>query len=208
MFQLSSLMITGVISYSLYQIIVKSNFDVSTHEKLFISLCFIIPLILTPLPLITESYGDSNGWCWIIYHKEIDTIWMIIQFYGPLMGLLFINIYFYYKIYQKIWLDSMLREKMKLMKKLLKRLKMYPIVLIICFGPSLVHRIYYLSNGDDNPLLNLISACFNALYGFCNAIVYGFTGRVRKSVKIAWNGFFHIPSQNSLSTVKSSKWNN
>ena len=122
---------------------------------------------------------------------------MIIQFYGPLIVLLLVNIYFYYQIYKKVWFDSMFIDNVKLMKQLLKRLKLYPIVLIICFGPSFAHRIYYLANGSDSLYIDLFAACCSALYGFCNALVYGFTGKVRKSVKGAWNGFFHIPVPDS-----------
>ena len=199
--QLSSLLITFLISFSLFEMIVKENYRVKIYEAYIIALSFIIPILMTPLPYTTNSYGDSNGWCWIEYDKGVDIMWMIIEFYGPLLILFFVNIYFYYRIYKKIWYDSGLDTNSKIIRKLLNRLKMYPIVLIICFGPSLFHRIYYLGKGSDNPDVNLIAGCFNALYGFANTMVYGFTGKVRKSLKAALGRFFKNQDDSNASTT-------
>lgn len=199
--QLASLLITLLISASLYGMIVKENFQIKKHEKFLVFLCFLIPALATPLPLITKSYGDSNGWCWIGYKNAYDTFWMLFEFYAPLIGLLITNMYLYCRIYQKIWRDLDLDKNSKVVKKLLSRLKMYPVVLVICFGPSLVHRFYYLMNGSDSTVLNIISGCLSALYGLGNMIVYGFTGKVRKSLRSALTKFFQPSADSSASTT-------
>ena len=181
--QLVSLFITWVISYSLYEIVVNENFEVSVKEKRNILLSFFLPLLLTPLPLITRSYNDSNGWCWIGYESINDILWMILEFYGPWVLIIISNIFFYYKIYKNIRNETHHNETYKIMKKFLSRLRLYPFILILCFGPSFAHRIYYIVGGSDNSNLDLISGSLNALYGFFNTLVYGFTGKVRKSIK-------------------------
>lgn len=177
--QMASLFITGIISFSLYEMIVNNNTEISKNEKFFVIFSFVLPVILTPLPLITNSYGDSNGWCWIVYEKDIDTFWMIFEFHGQLVITILMNIFFYYKIYKRLSFDECLSQNSELVKKVMNRIKWYPIILMICFGPSLVHRIYYSIEKEDNMWVNLISASMGALYGFVNAIVYGMTTKVR-----------------------------
>lgn len=59
--QLSSILITGVIAYSLYIMVVKENLDLASLEYKFVGFCFGVPAVITPLPLITQSYGNSHG---------------------------------------------------------------------------------------------------------------------------------------------------
>lgn len=181
--QLVSLLITGVISYSLYQTIVLENTRIVKKEKLLIFLSFAIPAILTPLPFITNSYGNFHGWCWILNRNDIDIIWVVVQFYGPLVIMLFVNIFFYFMVYRKLWSDDSLGSNKKLVEKMMDRLKMYPLVLLVCFGPSLFHRVYYIAYKSSNLYVDLISGCMAALYGFFNAFVYGFTTKFKKNIR-------------------------
>ena len=59
--QLASILLTGVIAYSLYLMIVKENFEVIKKEKVFLVFSFGFPALLTPFPLFTDSYDESNG---------------------------------------------------------------------------------------------------------------------------------------------------
>ena len=176
--------------------IVNENFEVAKKEKTFLVLSFGFPALLTPFPLLTDSYGQSRGWCWITEYRNINQMWMIIEFYGPFVLIFFLNIFSYYKIYQRIWAGDSLTFEIKVMKKLLGRLKLYPISLIICFGIATVHRLYYASGGSKNAYLDLIAGCTLSLYGFINSIVYGFTRSVRNSIKRTFNNIL-FPSDNS-----------
>jgi hypothetical protein len=76
----------------------------------------------------------------------------------------------------------------KIVRKMMNRLKVYPFIIIVCFGPAFVHRIFYLSENGDSDFgywLNLVAGCLSALYGFLNAIVYGLTTKVKKVLKHA-----------------------
>ena len=199
--QLASILMTGTIAYSLYLMIVRENLDVGSKENKFLVFCFGVPAVLTPLPLITNSYGSSKGWCWITDDHD-NSLWMLLEFYGPFFAIFIINFYFYFKIYRKIYHESHETFETKVMKKLMKRLRSYPISLVCCFGLAVAHRIYYLCGGDDNYYLDLVSGCMISLYGFINAIVYGFTRSVRKSIKRTFN---HILFSNDNCSTNQSK---
>lgn len=181
--QLASLLITGVISFSLYQAIVLENTNIIHQEKFLIFFSFFIPAILTPLPFITNSYGNSFGWCWILHESELGIVWMGIEFYGPLVIMLFVNIIFYIRVYRKLWSENYISKNKKIVKKLMGRLKMYPLILLLAFGPSMFHRIYIIIYSNSNYYVDLISGCMAALYGFFNALVYGLTSKVKKNLK-------------------------
>ena len=159
-------------------------------------MCVAVPVLLTPLPFITKSYGKSKGWCWIKQEESIDQFWMALEFYLPFLIVLFINLYFYYKIYQKIWYGGSTNTESKIMKKLVNRLKYYPLSMVVCFGIAFVHRVYYMFNTDTNYYLDLTAGCTVAIYGFINAITYGFTRSVRKSIKRTFVNLL-LPSDNS-----------
>ena len=122
---------------------------------------------------------------------------MLVEFYGPFFLILIFNVFFYYRIYKKIWHNNSQTYELKEMKKLLDRLKFYPLALIMCFGVANVHRIYYFINGSgENFYFDLFSGCLVALYGFINAIVYGFTRSVRNAIRRTITNLFS-PGKNA-----------
>lgn len=188
---LSTLMITWMISFSLYTIIVKENFRVSDQEKKMILACLVIPFVLTVCPFFTQSYDEAKGWCWIGFKDEVDLMWIFVQFYGPWIIIVMFNMFFYYKIHKKLRSEAYLSPNSKLKKKLLNRLVIYPVILIVCFAPSFAHRMYYLIYKSDNPAFDLFSGSFAASVGLANTIAYGFTGKVRRSLKAAFVKMFY-----------------
>lgn len=197
--QLTSILLTGVIAYSLFLMIVKENLNVAGMECKFLLFAFGVPAILTPLPYFTRSYGPSKGWCWIKDAGVVNQSWMFTEFYGPFLLIFMLNIYFYSRIYYKINYESHETFETRIMQKLMKKLKIYPISLILCFGVAFIHRVYYLAGFQENYDLDLISGCLLSLYGFINAVVYGFTRSVRKSIKRTFNNLLSA-SDNSCSS--------
>lgn len=93
-----------------------------------------------------------------------------------------------------------LNQNESVVKKLLSRLQMYPIILLICFGPSFLHRIYYIIENKENFWINIIAGSLGALYGFVNAIVYGLTSKVKKTIGSAINKLFSPNHESTVST--------
>jgi hypothetical protein len=196
-----SLLIAGLISYSLYKMVVLNDFSVINNEKAHLSFCLIFPLILTPLPLFTNSYGESKGWCWIQHIGSIEIFWMILEFYGLLILMILLNIYIYLKIYWNLKDGKCLSKDRELIKKFMNRVKWYPIIMVVCYGTNLFHRIYYIIYQDANPILDLISGNLGSLVGFINTIAYGITETVRASYAKAirkWFGRSKSSLENNL----------
>ena len=197
--QLSSILITGSIAYSLYEMIVNSNMEIIKSERKILLFCFGLPILLTPWPLLTNSYGESKGWCWIKEAGE-HSYWMLGEFYVPLLLVFLGNMYCYYQIWKKIYRENYEFVDLKTMKKLVTRLKLYPVSLVFCFGLAGVHRIYYVLGNPTNDTFDIISGCIVSLYGFFNSMIYGLTKSVRKSIK---KTFTHLlfSNENSSSLI-------
>lgn len=90
----------------------------------------------------------------------------------------------------------------KVMIKLVKRLKIYPISLIVCFGLGASHRLFYLLGGEKNYYFDLVTGCVVGLYGFFNAIIYGLTSNVRKFIKkTVLNLLFSVDNSSSIKLI-------
>ena len=174
--------------------------DIKKYEFLLVSICFGIPLVLTPLPFINDSYGNAGGWCWIPYENSYDLIWIFIEFYGFFVLVICLNAFFYYWIIAKIKKNIEYDEDVTSKLKLLKRLRVYPILLVVSYGPSFVYRLSYIAFGKEIFFLDIISGSFAALYGLFNAVGYGFTRKVRKSIRNFFKGK-NSPSKKKKSLI-------
>jgi len=56
-------------------------------------------LVLTSLPLITHSYGQSGPWCWIRSDAPVDVAWRFVSFYVPLWCAIGLNSYLYFAVF-------------------------------------------------------------------------------------------------------------
>lgn len=182
-FQLASVLWTVIIAQVLYETIVlrKSSFEEDMPR--FHAMVWIPSLVMAAVPLLTDSYGDSTGWCWIIENNSdiMSTgLWLrMICFYIPL----WCSVAFYFIAYFKIKsaVSSMLEanndndSKITLIG-LQNRLKWYPRVLAMCFTMPTVNRLYQCITGDIGPLwLIIMAGCSSSLQGAFNVAVYGTT---------------------------------
>jgi hypothetical protein len=63
---------------------------------------------------------------------------------------------------------------------LIKRLKWYPIILIVCWIFGTIGRIYnFTSPREPAVWLTILAVFFGAINGLLNAIVYGISGPVK-----------------------------
>lgn len=185
---LSSVLWTSTIAWSLYITVVRGREDIESLKGYFHLYSWGIPLLITPLPFITDSYGPAQGWCWIAASKNsiwLGTMWRLIAFYGPLWLVIPFNIYSYARVIRAIRMhaNSALSESVYIRDTLIRRLRFYPLVLIICYAPVTVKRIYdFIDPEESNIYLGLASACMMCLNGLLNAVVYGFTDSVKDAL--------------------------
>jgi hypothetical protein len=223
-FELSSMLWSVSIAWTLYQAFIKENVEYSAmriqqHMKKYCLVCFGIPTVMTILPFFTMSYGDSGGWCWIRSNNGgyVDDIWRFVTWYIPLLAGITFNCYVYYQIQKKLKLmfQSADGETPASSSSTLKRMKFYPLVLIICNAPGAINALYMLVSGANFVFwLNILHIIGAASQGYMNAAVYGLTPAVKDGVMDVLRGCTgddsgeeqraHMISSNSSSQADSS----
>ncbi|CAG9329320.1 unnamed protein product [Blepharisma stoltei] len=194
---LSVILWTATIAYTLNKSVVHEKENLESYEPYYYFIAFGIPALLEGLPFITGSYGKAQGWCWISLGDDnhikqytqswfYGQMWRLLCYYLPLWLTMGYNSWVYYRISKKIVIvldNSKQEEKMKRM--LLIRLKLYPIILVICQTPVSMLRIaYFIGMEDDGMLwLSAIAGIFVILNGILNALVYGLTDTVKNALR-------------------------
>lgn len=179
--------LTAVIANSIFISYKSEEIDFRKREKIYIFIIAVLSVLLSILPYTTHSYGHAQGICWIIANGDsiiMGTIWRIFAYYGPLWSVFFYNTVVYTILVRRMRkeLDSVTAEDIYL-EEVIKRLRIYPLVLMICMVPTSLNRIYDTFN-PDSPSFELTCIAFGILscMGLFNAIVYGLTPSVKYSI--------------------------
>eukprot|EP00457_Paulinella_chromatophora_P011948 gb/GEZN01012117.1/.p1 GENE.gb/GEZN01012117.1/~~gb/GEZN01012117.1/.p1 ORF type:complete len:313 (+),score=19.80 gb/GEZN01012117.1/:28-966(+) len=136
----------------------------------------------TLLPLATGSYGDAQGWCWVTDNRNVDITIRFLCFYAWVWMAFLYSLFVFYKVYLKMQEDEREGESASERNRVVKRLKYYPLALVICWFWGSVNRVYQLFGP---PLLWLtgLHVWFASLLGAVNAAIYGFNPAVRSALK-------------------------
>jgi len=143
MFQLSSMLWSTAIALTLYRAVV-SHKETDELMKYLHLLCFGLPFFLSFMPLTTDDYGTTGAWCWIKSDEPNDSgfWWRIFIFYIPLWASIVFNAYSYYLVRKAMTtifkvqtningeINNEIPEKYK---TLMKRLRLYPLILVGCW---------------------------------------------------------------------------
>lgn len=187
LFTLASVLWAGIIAFLLYFIIVKSNFYIQSYMNWFLIATFLLSTIVTVIPFITNSYGTVAGWCWIMQDGKYDNKFYerYFLFFVPLWFLVVFNGVLYVKI------SRCLRESDDpdgSRSGLNRKLKIYPMILIICFLPYTIKSSLEFNKQEftmqHDFVITIVVATVRGMHGFLNAFVYGFTKKVRKTLAI------------------------
>lgn len=173
------------IAYTLYKAVLSNPPDprfapvtIGGLRKYYIWVCFGIPVITTVIPLFTDSYGDTGGWCWILPEPTINFAWRIVCFYLLLWAVVIYNSVVYYKVYKHF-----VSRSGEGVNPMISKIKYYPLVLVICFFFDSINAFYEIFTGSDFLLwLQALQVFFASSTGLANAMVYGLTPAVRKEV--------------------------
>lgn len=191
---LSSILWTSVISFTIYRSVVLEKKDGWKYEMYYLLYAFGIPLAMNFLPMLTSSFGKAEGWCWITIEggSFIRTflggnLWRIINYLAPLWLIIFFNFIMYFRTLSKIrrMIDNVTDEDLR-KNMLYNRLKLYPLMLLICHLPVTVHRVlgfFDIVDLNEVWLTSLLASFFIILSGFLNAVVYGLTDRVKQELQ-------------------------
>jgi len=125
------------------------------------------------LPLVLDSYTALSSWCWISGKGE-GAILRYSSFYAILW---FFFVWICY-VYISLWCHLKdLPDKSKV-PRIVYRLWIYPLVLLICYGPASIRRVWNLV-GSPPYSLAVVHVCFASLHGLVNAMAYGRNSDIR-----------------------------
>lgn len=179
------LFLTAVIARSIYISFTYELVNFVTKEYIYLAIVGIITLTLSILPLMAGGYGVSEGFCWIRGDGyTMGIIWRLTVYYIPLWAVIIYNISAYVKVIRAMNRQfGSVADGTMYTNEVIKKLKLYPLILIICLSPEMVNRFYnLLYPGHANFYFTCIAYACQALMGLFNAIIYGLTPSVKMEI--------------------------
>lgn len=180
--ELNSICWTSIIALSVYLSTKKNAIQLIEKFYIFYFLfAYGFPLLLTILPLFSNSYGPAGAWCWMNTknHENVSAwIWSLI-IYIFIWGNIIFNIIAiikslrYFKI-RTFEVEEKNNEEADFLKNFCIVLKFFPIILVICWLPATINRIYLFASHKENTGLYATQAFFSNLTGFLNCTVYSY----------------------------------
>lgn len=181
-FSLSNLIWVLAISVSLVQFIVYKIQDVEKYHKYWFLLSFVLVPGLCTLPFITDSYGSVYTWCTLKVEGPSKYWRYIIDFVPRWLSILLI-ISCYIKIYIHIKKNEFINDDED-QRLFLRRMIAYPAIILIAFLPLTTLRFLQTNSGKCKySTLALVAYATFSIYGFLNAIAYGYNETISSYVK-------------------------
>lgn len=166
------------INATIFQIIVLESPNFERYQNFWLVFSYLIPAVFSFLPLITSSYGYSEGFCELKLNK-MGNIWRFSIFYIPVTMNLIITLLLFIKVYRKVKNFEM--EEIK--NVIFVRGFIYSIIISSVIVPFEAVRILQLF--IDSKALEtaaLIGYCISLLHGFANSVVFFFNKTVRSAL--------------------------
>lgn len=158
----------------------------SKYLEIKLDICFVLSiltaLITALIPFAARGVGYNIGWCEI---KQDFKIYIFIVQYTPLCLFLAGNIYLYYRVIEKVKCQLNFEEVGEEWVVVVRKLKLYPLIGIVCLLPMLVEKIYNTFYNSDIILIFHVLAAFTmSVNGLLNAVIYGLNSTVRATIKV------------------------
>lgn len=166
-FTLASFVMTTLMAVALYLCVVLHNEKLESLRFYFFGILLIVPLCGSVPPLLYDVYGKSPTWCSL----QNSQIWRFSSFYGPLWLINVVNFILYLKVIKALSGE---------VPSTIKRLRFYPMILIICYTPATVDRVLEVYGYGPYFYLTLSAGLGDAVLGLINALCYGYTDHVRQ----------------------------
>jgi len=128
------------------------------------------------IPFFTSDYEQlAIGWCWI----SNDGVGAYLR-YTSFYGYLFAAILWICFVYLELWCRLKGLPGRKEYGEVIKRLWLYPLVLIVGYGPAATRRVLETLGGTAPFWLAALQASNSSLMGFLNTLAYGVNADVRR----------------------------
>lgn len=142
------------------------------------ALSWLIPAVLTFLPLATDTYGswDDNDWCSLRpkhmtkERRSLNDFWRFVTFTAVIFVCFFLMMYYGYLMYRHIYIEKHVPSE-KVMS-VLNLLIYYPISLFITWFPNAVFdAISDVHMKEDGPVMVFVNT-LSIWQGGCIAIIF------------------------------------
>jgi len=186
-FQLSSCFYCMAVAFVVYKVLVDVTFSPDTLEK-NVDLIWIPAIAFAISPVITQDYGWIGYWCWFQPDSALipGVDWVgrveeVVCFFLPLTIALGYILLVSCKV--QIRLNTLRRDSMDIDTTrhlgALKRLRLYPVVMLIVFTFPIADQLYMDINGKSWTLLTALHCLANGCLGMGMALIYFSNDRIR-----------------------------
>lgn len=174
----SSLLWTACIMRSLHKLIVyeenvNNKFEVFSH--IFI---WSTSIIISSIGI--NHYEYQQVFCWITNTKKYYYL-MLIEFHGPFIIVLTYDTIICIKIWLYLKSCRENKEIVKIKELALKRFVFYPVILLTCYVPVIIHR-FFESYADVGPIIDYLTVIGDSIIGFACFLFFISNKSVRNAV--------------------------
>jgi len=169
----ASLLWVGFMAFTINLIILQKLMNLNFLMRIYHMISWTTAGIAAFLPLAFNAYQPTGGWCWIS-KNGIGAVLRWTSFYA-ILWFLFLWISYVY-IYLWCYVKGLPHQDG--LPRSVSRLWIYPVILLICYGPASVRRVWEII-GTPPFWLAVLHICFGSLHGTLNALAYGRNEDVR-----------------------------
>mmetsp|Transcript_10839 Transcript_10839/g.21192 ORF Transcript_10839/g.21192 Transcript_10839/m.21192 type:complete len:288 (-) Transcript_10839:1183-2046(-) len=181
-FQMSSVAWTIYIAYVVKDSIMHNREHLPKYSWWVYPLaCIIVPLGISALPFITDSYKKSNlTWCFMAKSGTASiSLWFIGIFTVPLIiGLTYCAIAYNQAsrlMTQNISVIELSTSELRKRIQYIRKLKIFPLILVVCWVPGFVVEFVLLVSSYDLAYLDKAFALLSCCQGVLNAFAYSYS---------------------------------
>ena len=163
---------------------------------IFIILSFILR------PIILDSFGPAEHWCWI---KTGTFQWYVFMLYGIIIFVLLFNacgMLYAYRYLKKLETIGVLKQQ-----SFFNKLRLYPIIFTIIWLFPTFNRYSTLIVGYQAEWTHIMHSFFESVIGFVNMILYALNPKVKAIIKQKLKALYKKKFEIDLQTLQEKKDN-
>jgi hypothetical protein len=180
--QLSSVFWTTYIAYTVKDSILTQREHLPRFSWwVYPLVCFGVPVSVSTLPFLTESYDIANlEWCMIARSSSsLTSLWFIVIFNFPLLACLCYCAAAYGVASKAMRFNlsilNLSEDELEDRLFYIRKLKIFPLILALCWLPGLMFELVLFISGLNVPLVDKALAVVSCLQGVLNAFAYSYS---------------------------------
>ena len=176
----SSTLLVLLISLNLYQIFINNSLKIQNNIIKFIILCFILPCFTSAFFIYEDSFLYSKTWCFL----DMDSFYIegTLMVHGVYLMSTLLMSFFYIRIFKRLK-QNIDFSNQGVYKKVYNRVRWYPILLIVCFGPLVgIRQLMHFKVEVSDEVLDF-AGVLASLNGFFNSIFYALNEKTQDAIR-------------------------